>query len=59
MIKYPKNARKALVEGTVVLYVCINELGQLVDTKVLKSFGNNGCDEAAIEAVKAVKWKPV
>jgi len=25
---------------------------------VIKSLGNNGCDEAAINAIKSVKWKP-
>jgi len=58
MIKYLKNARKAQIEGTVVLYVCIDEFGQVVDTKVLKSFGNNGCYKVGIEAVK-VKRKPI
>jgi len=57
-LKYPKTARKALVEGTVILYVCIDETGQVVAVRVLKSFGNTGCNEAAIAAVKQVIWKP-
>ena len=32
--------------------------GKIVDTKVLKSLGDNGCDEAAIAAIKAVQWIP-
>ncbi len=55
---YPEIARKAGVEGRVYINVLIDERGNVIDTKVLKSLGNNGCDEAAIEAIKAVKWKP-
>ena len=36
----------------------IDENGRVVDTKILKSLGNNGCDEAAVAAIKSVKWKP-
>ena len=57
-LKYPKTARKAHVEGTVILYVCIDETGQVVEVRVLKSLSNTGCDEAAIAAVKGVSWKP-
>lgn len=35
-----------------------DEKGKVAGTKVLQSLGNNGCDEAAIAAVKKVKWKP-
>ncbi|MBD3377065.1 TonB family protein [candidate division KSB1 bacterium] len=57
-LKYPEIARKAGVEGRVVVNVLIDENGRVVDAKILKSLGNNGCDEAAIEAIKSVKWKP-
>jgi protein TonB len=55
---YPEIARKAGVEGRVVVNVLIDEKGTVRDTKILKSLGNNGCDEAAIAAIKSVKWKP-
>ena len=55
---YPEIARKAGVEGRVYINVLIDERGNVIDTKVLKSLGNNGCDEAAIAAIRAVKWKP-
>ena len=55
---YPEIARKAGVEGRVYVNVLIDEKGNVVATKILKSLGNNGCDEAAIAAIKAVKWKP-
>jgi protein TonB len=57
-LQYPEIARKAGVEGRVVVNVLIDEKGNVVDTKILKSLGNNGCDEAAIAAIKSVKWKP-
>jgi len=58
VLKYPVTARKAMVEGTVILYICVDENGQVVAVRVLKSLGNTGCDEAAIAAVKNVTWKP-
>ena len=36
----------------------IDENGEVVDTKILKPLGNSGCNEAAVAAIKSVKWKP-
>lgn len=55
---YPEIARKAGVEGRVYVNVLIDEKGNVIDTKILKSLGNNGCDEAAVDAIRKVKWKP-
>jgi len=55
---YPEIARKAGVEGRVYVNVLIDEQGNVIDTKILKSLGNNGCDEAAVAAIRKVKWKP-
>lgn len=55
---YPEIARKAGVEGTVFIKVLVDAKGNVVGTDVIKSLGNNGCDEAAIKAIKSVKWKP-
>ncbi|MBD3386830.1 TonB family protein [candidate division KSB1 bacterium] len=55
---YPEIARKAGVEGRVVVHCLIDRQGRVVQTKILKSLGNNGCDEAAVAAIKSVKWKP-
>jgi protein TonB len=57
-LEYPEIARKAGVEGTVFVKVLVDAKGNVVDTDVIKSLGNNGCDEAAIKAIKSVKWKP-
>lgn len=54
---YPDIARKAGIQGKVVIAVLIDKYGNIMEIKVEKSLPG-GCDEAAIEAVKAVKWKP-
>jgi len=55
---YPEIARKAGVEGRVTVQAQIDVDGTVTRTKVVQSLGPNGCDEAAIEAIKSVKWKP-
>lgn len=57
-LKYPDIARKAGIEGRVIVNVLVDEKGRVVDTKILKSLGHSGCDEAAIAAIKAVRWRP-
>ena len=51
-LTYPEIARRAGVEGTVVIYVLIDTKGNVNKTRVARSLGNNGCDEAAISAIK-------
>lgn len=57
-LKYPEIARKAGVEGRVMIWAQIGEDGGVVRTRVMKSLGPNGCDEEAMAAIRAVKWKP-
>jgi TonB family protein len=57
-VYYPEIPRKTGVEGRVYVNVLINETGEVEETKVLKSLGDNGCDEAAVEAITKVKWEP-
>lgn len=57
-LEYPEIARKAGVEGRVIVQCVIDEKGNVVSTEVVRSLGNNGCDEAAVKAIKSVKWKP-
>jgi periplasmic protein TonB len=57
-LKYPEIARKAGIEGQVIIYAKINTKGVVINTKVVKPLGNSGCNEAAISAIKQVKWKP-
>jgi len=56
---YPELARKACIEGTVTVQAQISESGEVINTRILQSLGeNNGCNEAAVAAIKAVKWIP-
>jgi len=55
---YPESAKAAKLEGTVYVSVEIDVDGKILRTKVLKSFGSVECEEAAVNAVKSVKWKP-
>ncbi|HEC31371.1 MAG TPA: energy transducer TonB [Deltaproteobacteria bacterium] len=55
---YPEIAKKAGVEGRVIIWAKIDEKGNVIKTKVMKSLGNVGCDDAAIAAIKKTKWKP-
>jgi protein TonB len=55
---YPEIARKAGVEGRVLVWAQIDVDGSVVRTKVVKSLGPNGCDEAAVTAIKLVDWNP-
>ncbi|MBD3377063.1 TonB family protein [candidate division KSB1 bacterium] len=57
-LKYPEMARRAGIEGRVIIQVIIDEKGNVISTNVIKSLGNNGCDQAAIKAIRSVKWKP-
>ncbi len=56
-IVYPESAKKDGVEGRVFVKAYIDTTGSVVKTELLKGIGS-GCDEAAIEAVKKVKFKP-
>lgn len=56
-IEYPRMAQQAKVEGKVFLLCFIDENGSCNDVKVVKGIGA-GCDEAASDAVKKVKFSP-
>ncbi|HOJ03221.1 MAG TPA: energy transducer TonB [Bacteroidota bacterium] len=54
---YPDLAIRAGVEGTVIVLAYVNKDGVVTGTEVLRGIGG-GCDEAAMEAVKKVRFKP-
>ncbi|OGU34119.1 MAG: energy transducer TonB [Ignavibacteria bacterium GWB2_35_6b] len=56
-IAYPRMAQQAGVEGKVFLLCFIDETGSVNEIKVIKGIGA-GCDEAASDAVKKVKFAP-
>jgi TonB family protein len=55
--EYSEEARKAKFQGTVVLYVVVNEKGMPQDLKVMRTLGL-GLDEKAIDAVKQWRFRP-
>ena len=57
-LKYPEIAKKAGIEGLVLIRALIGKDGIPEDIQVTKGLGNVGCNEAAIEAVKHVKFTP-
>jgi periplasmic protein TonB len=57
-LKYPTQARRMGVEGTVIVVFVINTDGSIQDVEVLRGIGG-GCDEEAVKIVKAApKWSP-
>ncbi|MFC3880427.1 energy transducer TonB [Algoriphagus namhaensis] len=57
-LKYPTQARRMGIEGTVIVVFVVNTDGSIQDVDVLRGIGG-GCDEEAVEVVKnAPKWEP-
>ena len=56
-IKYPEIARKAGVEGRVILQFIVNENGDVTEPTVVRGIGA-GCDEEALRVVREAKFKP-
>lgn len=56
-IQYPEMARKAGIEGRVIVQFIVNEDGSVEDPRVIRGIGG-GCDEEALRAVSQAKFKP-
>jgi len=56
-VPYPNEARRAGVEGQVILSLKIDETGKVVGARVLSGPGY-GLDEAALSAVRRFRFKP-
>lgn len=56
-IKYPEIAKKAGVEGRVIVQFVVNEQGLVEDPVVVRGIGA-GCDEEAIRAVQSARFTP-
>lgn len=57
-LKYPEIAKKAGIEGIVIINALIGKDGTPEKIEVLKGLGNVGLSEAAIEAVRHVRFTP-
>lgn len=56
-VVYPEIARKAGIEGRVVVQFVVDKEGNVTNPQIIRGIGG-GCDEAALEAVKDVKFTP-
>ncbi|GGZ38985.1 protein TonB [Echinicola pacifica] len=57
-LKYPTQARRMGIEGTVYVVFVVNTDGSIQDVGILRGIGG-GCDEEAMRVVKnAPKWEP-
>jgi TonB family protein len=56
-LQYPKDARKARIEGTVVLKFIVEVDGSVTNIQVEKSLCNS-CDEEAIRVLSLCKFHP-
>ncbi len=54
---YPELAKRAGLQGKVMIVAFVSEKGEVVKAEVLKSLGA-GCDEAALNAVLKTKFTP-
>ena len=57
-VVYPEIAREAGIEGTVIVQATIGKDGRVKETIILKGIPKTGLDEAAMDAIKTIKWKP-
>lgn len=56
-IRYPERARKAGIEGRVIVQFIVNEKGEVEQPRVIRGIGG-GCDEEALRAVDNARFKP-
>lgn len=58
IMRYPRDARRAGIEGRVFIEFIVNRDGSFTDVKVLRGIGG-GCDEEALRVIKsAPRWTP-
>jgi len=55
---YPEIAQEAGIEGIVIVQVFVDKKGRVKEAIILKGIPNTGLDEAAVEAIRAVRFKP-
>lgn len=55
--RYPEEARKAGVSGTVLLRIVVDREGSVREVEVVRGIGH-GLDEAAVEAARKLRFEP-
>jgi protein TonB len=58
VLRYPEIARRAGIEGRVIIQFVVDEQGNVLNPQVVRSAGGGGLDEAAIEAIRRVRFTP-
>jgi periplasmic protein TonB len=56
-MKYPKQALRQGIEGTIFIEFVINKKGNVDQLKVIKGIGA-GCDDEALRLLKLTSWEP-
>lgn len=56
-IRYPDRARKAGIEGRVIVQFIVTENGTVENPQVIRGIGG-GCDEEAVKAVNTAQFEP-
>ncbi|MFU8813336.1 MAG: energy transducer TonB [Balneolaceae bacterium] len=56
-VRYPEMARRAGIEGRVIVQFVVDEQGRVVDPVVVRGIGG-GADEEALRAVQAAEFRP-
>ena len=56
-IRYPEMARKAGIEGRVIVQFIVNEKGEVENPRVVRGIGG-GCDKEALRVVRNARFKP-
>ena len=55
VLKYPEEAYKNNIQGTVVVYYEINQFGKVLRAKMVTGIGH-GCDEEAVRVIKLLQF---
>lgn len=55
-LKYPTDALKYKIEGTIQVFFIIGNNGKVIEAKALNSLGH-GCDEEAVRVIKLLEFK--
>ncbi len=56
-IRYPVIAKRAGLEGRVILQFIVDEQGRVSESKVVRGIGG-GCDEEALRVLQTVRFRP-
>ncbi|GAA5522798.1 energy transducer TonB [Aliifodinibius salicampi] len=56
-INYPERAKRAGIDGRVIIQFIVTETGDVEDPKVIRGIGG-GCDQEALRVVKEAKFQP-